>query len=602
LKQAKYVQAVLNKFFSRDDLPESISKQESQIRYYTLVWIAWYQYRAGNLDEMANFLQKSLDFSPYLRVENISHWLTSFQRFSDERGEKVNVDSLTNSLQWQQLISVTLRLKNLIISNSYLDKTSSNEHKQIENYHSNNFRIVNHNLKETTSNSIQESQLNNILGDPLEIDLESANKYRIAGDALLSQGHKKEAIKCYQTAVQINPNLLEAHYKLATFLREQGDLDGAIASCQNVLRLKPDTPGILEKLADALFQRGKDADLVQAVGYYEQAIDAEPNNLQLYFKALEIKPQNLKFYLRLGQELVNRKQWAKAVVLLQIAKEACLDNQEIIFLLEKAFNQLQQQANNSHIYNLIEFNLYSETDLNFTSAMSFLLIGESLKKDKKINEASICYEKAVELQPDNYKFHHELGNIFREQQNFDNAIIEAQKTIELKPDFAWAYHNLGRAFERKGLIDEAIKSYRHTLEVDPNLAVTKKALDKLLDNEKQKTVQKYKNLADSKAKEGKLNESISLYKEAIKLQPDNYRLHHCLGNVLRQQGDFDGAIAEARKTIELKDDFYWGHHNLGRALEQKGLIDEAIQSYRNVLKLKPDLSISQKSIEKLICK
>ena len=146
LKQAKYVQAVLDKFFSRDDLPESISKQESQIRYHTLVWIAWYQYRAGNLDEMARFLQQSLDFSPYLRVENISHWLTSFKGFSQERGENFNFDYLTSSLQWQQLVSSTLSLKNSDSKRTisrYLERIKKNPsdlnlyYQALENEHNN---------------------------------------------------------------------------------------------------------------------------------------------------------------------------------------------------------------------------------------------------------------------------------------------------------------------------------------------------------------------------------------------------------------------------------------------------------------------------------
>lgn len=110
LKQAKYVQAVLDKFFSRDDLPESISQMESQIRYHTLVWIAWYQYRAGDLDEMAKFLRKSLDYTSYLKVENIANWLNSFQRFFKERGESFDINSLTGSLQWTKLITNTLTL------------------------------------------------------------------------------------------------------------------------------------------------------------------------------------------------------------------------------------------------------------------------------------------------------------------------------------------------------------------------------------------------------------------------------------------------------------------------------------------------------------
>lgn len=130
LKQAKYVQAVLDKFFARDDVPESISQQESQIRYHTLVWLAWYQYRAGNLDEMAKFLQKSLDFSPYLKVENISHWLSSFKRFSKERGDELDTDSLTSLWQWQQLIALTLFLKNTIGKHD-LNKSQQQDLKEV---------------------------------------------------------------------------------------------------------------------------------------------------------------------------------------------------------------------------------------------------------------------------------------------------------------------------------------------------------------------------------------------------------------------------------------------------------------------------------------
>lgn len=112
LKQARYIQAVLNKFFARDDVPDAISKQEQQIRYHTLVWIAWYQYYSGNLEEMAKFLQKSLEFSPYLRAENISHWLSSFKRFTQDRGKNFDVNFLTNASQWKKLVNIVLELKN----------------------------------------------------------------------------------------------------------------------------------------------------------------------------------------------------------------------------------------------------------------------------------------------------------------------------------------------------------------------------------------------------------------------------------------------------------------------------------------------------------
>jgi O-antigen biosynthesis protein len=126
LKQAKYIQAVLDKFFARKDVPDAIGKQEDQIRYHTLVWLAWYQYNAGNLEEMAKFLQQSLDFSPYLRVENIAHWLSSFKRFTEERGKSFDVNLLTNSSQWRKLINLALELKNLATETSETDSNLVN--------------------------------------------------------------------------------------------------------------------------------------------------------------------------------------------------------------------------------------------------------------------------------------------------------------------------------------------------------------------------------------------------------------------------------------------------------------------------------------------
>jgi GT2 family glycosyltransferase len=154
LKQAKYIQAVLDKFFARNDLPESINQQERQIRYHTLVWIAWYQYNADNLDEMANFLQKSLDFSPYLRVENISHWLSSFKRFSQERGQQLDVDFITDSLQWQKL---TISTVNLIAytSKNIIEKFQDNKYEKNQYHGVDEFSVLETKLNSKLTKSLE---------------------------------------------------------------------------------------------------------------------------------------------------------------------------------------------------------------------------------------------------------------------------------------------------------------------------------------------------------------------------------------------------------------------------------------------------------------
>ena len=54
------------------------------------------------------------------------------------------------------------------------------------------------------------------------------------------------------------------------------------------------------------------------------------------------------------------------------------------------------------------------------------------------------------------------------------------------------------------------------------------------------------------------------------------------------QGKLDEAIAEYREAIRLKPDYAEAHDNLGIALEARAKLDEAIAAYREAIRLKPD--------------
>ncbi len=58
-------------------------------------------------------------------------------------------------------------------------------------------------------------------------------------------------------------------------------------------------------------------------------------------------------------------------------------------------------------------------------------------------------------------------------------------------------------------------------------------------------------LGESLVKEGKLEEGIAVYTQAIKLQPDNAYLYSRLANFYLQKGDLGAAIANYSKAVEL---------------------------------------------------
>jgi glycosyltransferase involved in cell wall biosynthesis len=103
--QAKESLTVLDKFFSLPNIPDEIRNLEKQYYYYTYVWSAWRLYLTEHFSLMAEYLEKSLQFTPFSPQETIINWLKSFSFHAIDYGSKLDTHFLTHSPQWQQLIT-----------------------------------------------------------------------------------------------------------------------------------------------------------------------------------------------------------------------------------------------------------------------------------------------------------------------------------------------------------------------------------------------------------------------------------------------------------------------------------------------------------------
>lgn len=104
LPQARSLAAVIDDFFSHGDIPEYLRRQESQIRYHTLVWIAWYLYTSGHPTEMREYLERAIPHSPYVGIEMLIHWGDSFDGFSRSWGMEFDASGLAQSQEWRNWI------------------------------------------------------------------------------------------------------------------------------------------------------------------------------------------------------------------------------------------------------------------------------------------------------------------------------------------------------------------------------------------------------------------------------------------------------------------------------------------------------------------
>jgi tetratricopeptide (TPR) repeat protein len=103
-------------------------------------------------------------------------------------------------------------------------------------------------------------------------------------------------------------------------------------------------------------------------------------------------------------------------------------------------------------------------------------------------------------------------------------------------------------------------------------------------------------LAIAHYKAGRYPQAGEIYRQILKIQPDNISVITNLGAVYRAQGNLDKAIACYRRALEIKPDFANACGNLANALKDKGLTEEAIRFYRRAIDINPGFAEAYNSL------
>ncbi len=90
------------------------------------------------------------------------------------------------------------------------------------------------------------------------------------------------------------------------------------------------------------------------------------------------------------------------------------------------------------------------------------------------------------------------------------------------------------------------------------------------------------------ADQGRAQDAISHYEDALRINPRSGRIHISLGVELARQGRLAEAIAHDEEAVRLMPNAAVAYNNLGAALAAQGRTEEAIERYREALRRLPD--------------
>ncbi len=203
---------------------------------------------------------------------------------------------------------------------------------------------------------------------------------------------------------------IEKHLRLAKSYLTEGKLRQAIATCQEILEIQPNS-----------------ADAYRILGESYEAEDNFDEAMSAYTKALEIQPKYAEVHAFLGQ-LYSQKRW-----------------------FAEAVNQYQQGI-----------------DLGLKWPEVYYNLGNIKHQYGDLEGAINCYETAIILKPNYLKAYLSLGIILELQRNYLAAVDVYRELIRLKPDFVEAYNNLGGVLAALNRTEEAIKVYKEALVLKPD--------------------------------------------------------------------------------------------------------------------------------------
>ena len=87
---------------------------------------------------------------------------------------------------------------------------------------------------------------------------------------------------------------------------------------------------------------------------------------------------------------------------------------------------------------------------------------------------------------------------------------------------------------------------------------------------------------------GKYDESIKIYKELIKRNPDNSRYHYGFGVMLHRMERYEEAMEEKQRAIELEPENAGYHASLGVTLHEMKYYEKSLEEKQKAVELEPD--------------
>lgn len=381
--------------------------------------------------------------------------------------------------------------------------------------------------------------------EALQADPECAEAYYNLGLLRFEWGDLDEAVGSFREALRINPLYAFAQLRLANALTQlartdQGYVDGAILAARRAITLNPRQP---EPHFDQGFLAVKKGDFRTAAAEYEKtlALDAKYPEAQLNLcisvyqlaefsraytlcrAAVAEGPDRAEAHHYLGLVLSKRNEWESAVEELRTAVRLSPESQETHYAFAQALRKTGYAEDAAAEFKVVQrLQEISQTniqaDFREYQAKKMVAAGD-------LDRAVEYYRQLLELRRD-ARTATNLASVMLWKGDTAGAIQALHTALEIDSGYSWAYYYLGVAWARQHDYDQARTALNAALKSKPEFA----------------EAELYVGL--TYAGQGRFEDAESYLRSAVAMRPDAAAAHYYLGVILDRLGKHKEGKAE----------------------------------------------------------
>jgi len=228
-------------------------------------------------------------------------------------------------------------------------------------------------------------------------------------------------------------------------------------------------------------------------------------------------------------------------------------------------------------------------DPDFT--LAYGICGKAFFLQGKYDEAIHHFREALRIKPSNIRNRNNLGAALLEKGEYDEAIHHFREVLRIEPFNVKGLNNLGAALLGKGEYDQAMHYFQEALRIQPGHAPARKNLQLAMaragnQEEARALVQEmpqpsgdpaaHYQLGNTYKAEGKLDEAMEQYQQALSLQPGFLPALNDLALAHMSRGEYDRALPLYMQMIELRPDDYIAYYNMACLYAQQDQVEEAV--------------------------